>query len=102
VVLVRAQVSSSLLIIYDDASPPRAPPGVWMIDFAHVHAVDPTIGKVTHREPWQKGNREEGYLLGLDSLLTTFESLPAGIAREATRQATRRAAAEATQQQAQQ
>ena len=67
-------VSSSLLIIYDGANPPRAPPGIWMIDFAHCIQVPDSI-ELTHRRAWEKGNKEEGYLFGLDSLLETFESL---------------------------
>ena len=62
-------VSSSLLCIYDAADPPRAPPGVWMIDFANCL---PTKEKLNHRTPWSKGNHEEGYLLGLDDIIETF------------------------------
>ena len=79
-------VSSSLLIIYDGATPPKAPPGVWMIDFAHCIPVDrKAYPSFTHRQPWQiaegegdarsRGNKEEGYLFGLDSLHATFESI---------------------------
>jgi len=67
-------VSSSLLIVYDSAVPARAPPGVWMIDFANVSKVDVPL-QLTHRLPWQKGNREEGYLFGLDDLVETFSEL---------------------------
>ena len=45
-----------------------------MIDFAHCIPVADSI-ELTHRRAWEKGNREEGYLIGLDSLLETFESL---------------------------
>ena len=68
-------VSSSLLVVYDAATPPMAAPGIWMIDFAHVNPL-PTVGTMlTHRDAWQKGNHEEGYLFGLDNLLATFDEL---------------------------
>jgi len=69
-------VSSSLLFVYDGATPPRAPAGVWMIDFAHCTPLDVLLD---HRSAWQLGNREDGYLLGLDSLLATKEALPAAM-----------------------
>jgi 1D-myo-inositol-triphosphate 3-kinase len=65
-------VGSSLLITYDDASPPRAPPRVMMIDFAHVNPVETPL---THRKSWEKGNREDGFLLGIDSLEEVFRGL---------------------------
>ena len=67
-------VGSSLLITYDMATPAHAPPAVWMIDFANVSEVDASV-TLTHRTPWEKGNREEGYLLGLDNLIDSFRGL---------------------------
>ena len=67
-------VSSSLLFIYDDAEPPGAPPGVWMIDFAKTVPV-PDGATLTHRDPWEFGNHEDGYLLGLKSLIGTLREL---------------------------
>jgi len=67
-------VSSSLLIIYDAATPALAPPGVWMIDFAHTTPLS-NGRKLTHREAWSKGNQEEGYLIGLDRLISFFDDL---------------------------
>ena len=57
-----------------------------MIDFAHCIPVDrKAYPRFTHRQPWQiaegegdarsRGNKEEGYLFGLDSLHATFESI---------------------------
>ena len=68
-------VSSSLLLIYDDAEPPRAPPGVWMIDFANCLGHDV---RLSHRAPWAQGNHEDGYLAGLDSLVDMFTSISRG------------------------
>jgi len=56
-------IGSSLLAMYDDNYA-----DVWMIDFAKSPLV---AGRVlTHRGTWQPGNHEEGYLTGLDSLVT--------------------------------
>eukprot|EP00053_Salpingoeca_punica_P019978 m.205419 g.205419 ORF g.205419 m.205419 type:complete len:377 (-) comp17759_c1_seq2:705-1835(-) len=55
-------VGSSLLFVYDNSG--RA--CVWMIDFGKTVKVD---GVITHSTEWVLGNREDGYLLGLDNLL---------------------------------
>lgn len=60
-------VGSSIFIIYDDERV-----GAWLIDFAKTRRVPNDI-KVTHREPWQQGNHEEGFLYGLDRLINTIE-----------------------------
>ncbi|XP_047528090.1 inositol-trisphosphate 3-kinase homolog isoform X2 [Vanessa atalanta] len=61
-------VGSSIFIIYDDERV-----GAWLIDFAKTRRVPNEI-KVTHREPWQQGNHEEGFLYGLDRLINTIET----------------------------
>lgn len=61
-------VGSSIFIIYDDERV-----GAWLIDFAKTRRVPNDI-KVTHREPWQQGNHEEGFLYGLDRLINTIET----------------------------
>ena len=45
-----------------------------MIDFAHT---TPVPQPLSHRIPWVEANHEEGYLLGLDSLVAFFEQLGA-------------------------
>jgi len=41
--------------------------GAWMIDFAKtLHVPDQLL---THRDPWQFGNHEDGYLVGIDNLI---------------------------------
>ena len=73
-------VGSSVLVIYDGAVPPRAPPVVAMIDFANTFLVEQYgLTRLTHREPWVKGNHEEGYLKGLDSLVDCFSGLAAAL-----------------------
>ena len=45
-----------------------------MIDFAKTSPLDSEC-KLTHRAPWELGNREDGYMRGLDSLCETFAAL---------------------------
>ncbi|XP_068205108.1 inositol-trisphosphate 3-kinase homolog isoform X2 [Palaemon carinicauda] len=63
-------IGSSILIIFDDEKA-----GVWMIDFAKTVPL-PAGVKVTHEEPWELGNHEEGYLYGIDNLLRIVEEVP--------------------------
>ncbi|XP_052737795.1 inositol-trisphosphate 3-kinase homolog isoform X3 [Bicyclus anynana] len=60
-------VGSSIFIIYDNERV-----GAWLIDFGKTRRVPDDI-KITHREPWQQGNHEEGFLYGLDRLINTIE-----------------------------
>ena len=57
-------VGSSIFIIYDDHHV-----GAWIIDFAKTHPVPEGIS-LNHRSPWSQGNHEEGFLYGLDSLIS--------------------------------
>eukprot|EP00316_Scyphosphaera_apsteinii_P021216 CAMPEP_0119316922 /NCGR_PEP_ID=MMETSP1333-20130426/41381_1 /TAXON_ID=418940 /ORGANISM="Scyphosphaera apsteinii, Strain RCC1455" /LENGTH=364 /DNA_ID=CAMNT_0007322703 /DNA_START=221 /DNA_END=1315 /DNA_ORIENTATION=- len=75
-------VGSSLLFVYDDDNCYNAAPGVWMIDFAKTMALKApdtkskrVVGAVRHRIPWELGNQEDGYLLGLDSLIDTWRGI---------------------------
>lgn len=47
---------------------------IWMIDFAKTASVPPHL-HITHTEPWEVGNHEDGYLIGISNLLTIFKSL---------------------------
>lgn len=57
-------IGSSLLFLFDSAGEA----GVWMIDFAKSSLVEGK--KLTHRDPWVLGNGEDGYLVGLDNLIS--------------------------------
>lgn len=48
---------------------------VWLIDFGKTTAL-PEGQTLDHDKPWHEGNREDGYLWGLDNLLLTLRSLP--------------------------
>ena len=53
--------------------------GVWMIDFGKTKPLsgEGAVTHLTHRQPWEEGNREDGYLFGLDSLINMFVKLMA-------------------------
>jgi len=55
-------IGSSLLIVSDERHV-----GVWMIDFAKILYVPDRL--LSHRDPWQLGNHEDGYLVGIDNLI---------------------------------
>ncbi|XP_038238098.1 inositol-trisphosphate 3-kinase C isoform X1 [Dermochelys coriacea] len=63
-------VGSSLLFVHDRTGLAK----VWMIDFGKM--VPLAGGKtLTHRLPWVEGNREDGYLWGLDNLIAIFSTM---------------------------
>ncbi|XP_076834212.1 inositol-trisphosphate 3-kinase A isoform X2 [Brachyhypopomus gauderio] len=63
-------IGSSLLFIHDCTERTE----VWLIDFGKTTAL--LDGQtLDHCSPWQEGNREDGYLWGLDNLLQTLTSL---------------------------
>uniref|UniRef100_UPI00358E833B inositol-trisphosphate 3-kinase B-like isoform X2 n=1 Tax=Myxine glutinosa TaxID=7769 RepID=UPI00358E833B len=64
-------VGSSLLFVHDS----REQAMVWMIDFGKTRAL-PAGQRLSHRKAWQEGNREDGYLTGLDHLIAILEDMP--------------------------
>lgn len=47
---------------------------MWIIDFGKTTAL-PEGHALRHDVPWQEGNREDGYLWGLENLIHTLESV---------------------------
>ncbi|KAG7517501.1 inositol-trisphosphate 3-kinase A-like [Solea senegalensis] len=61
-------IGSSLLFVHDHSS---SKANVWMIDFGKTTPVYETF-KLRHNIPWTEGSREDGYLIGLSSLITSL------------------------------
>ncbi|XP_071391317.1 inositol-trisphosphate 3-kinase A-like [Centroberyx affinis] len=72
-------IGSSLLFIHDHTGHAQ----VWLIDFGKTTAL-PEGQMLNHAIPWQEGNREDGYLWGLDNLIHTLESVSSDGTGEAT------------------
>ncbi|XP_074541289.1 inositol-trisphosphate 3-kinase A-like isoform X2 [Halichoeres trimaculatus] len=63
-------IGSSLLFVHDSKGRAK----VWMIDFGKTTPL-PDGQELTHRASWVEGNREDGYLIGLDSMLDIISSM---------------------------
>ncbi|XP_028446046.1 inositol-trisphosphate 3-kinase A [Perca flavescens] len=60
-------IGSSLLFVHDHSNKAS----VWMIDFGKTTPV-PDTSELRHNIPWAEGSREDGYLIGLTSLITSL------------------------------
>ncbi|XP_055991808.1 inositol-trisphosphate 3-kinase B [Sorex fumeus] len=66
-------IGSSLLFIHDKKEQAK----VWMIDFGKTTPL-PEGQTLQHDIPWQEGNREDGYLSGLDNLISILTEMCTG------------------------
>jgi len=62
-------INTSLLFVHDAE---KQDCGLWMIDFSKAR---PSSRQLTHTEPWELGNEEDGYLFGLDNLIRIWRDL---------------------------
>ncbi|KAM9740411.1 inositol-trisphosphate 3-kinase A-like [Menidia menidia] len=60
-------IGSSLLFVHDHSKA-----SVWMIDFGKTTPL-PDMTELQHTIPWSEGSREDGYLIGLTSLITSLD-----------------------------
>jgi len=64
-------VRTSILLVYSNATNSTT---VHIIDLTRVSEL--LNGKtINHRDEWAPGNHEDGYLVGLDNLISTFEKV---------------------------
>lgn len=61
-------IGSSLLFVHDHSSKAN----VWMIDFGKTTPVS-SMSELRHNIPWAEGSREDGYLIGLTSLISSLD-----------------------------
>ncbi|CAH1261892.1 ITPKB [Branchiostoma lanceolatum] len=64
-------IGSSLLFVHDKEG---SHVGVSLIDFGKTMSL-PEGQMLDHRLPWKEGNREDGYLYGLDNMIAVFNTL---------------------------
>ncbi|XP_065068868.1 inositol-trisphosphate 3-kinase B-like [Rhopilema esculentum] len=63
-------IGSSLLFVHDSGGKT----GIWLIDFGKTTPVPQNL-PLNHRDEWKEGNREDGYLTGLDNMIDIWEKL---------------------------
>ncbi|CAF1073548.1 unnamed protein product [Rotaria sordida] len=62
-------IGSSLLFVHDENKA-----SIWMIDFGKTRLLPNNI-HITHEKPWIRGSHEDGYLFGLDNLISILREI---------------------------
>ena len=62
-------IGSSILFVHDENKA-----SLWIIDFGKTRLLPDRI-RPTHTIPWTRGSHEDGYLIGLDNLISLFREI---------------------------
>ena len=68
-ILLLQLIGSSLLFVHDSTKA-----CVWLIDFGKTVPV-PNGLSIDHKSPWEVGNHEDGYLIGVQNLINIFSDV---------------------------
>ena len=66
-------IGSSLLFVHDSQKA-----NVWLIDFGKTVPA-PNGVSIDHKSPWEVGNHEDGYLIGVQNLINIFSDIAADL-----------------------
>jgi 1D-myo-inositol-triphosphate 3-kinase len=69
IIFVLKLIGSSILFVHDGTKA-----SLWMIDFGKTTLLPDDI-HTTHSKSWTRGSHEDGYLVGLDNLISLFREI---------------------------